>query len=165
MEHLLNNTTWKQYLCAALAAAVSYYAFIAWKYYRHEIRQLIARLSAKADAPEERPAVLQYPTEKIEPEQVNPAVNLPEEAYSQKLPFSGTASDLARQLRQCIYEAAEEPFAPQLLIPALRKILHDYPDVAATTDREKINALVVSECDNTGTALLSEGEVDQWWSA
>lgn len=165
MEHLLNNTTWKQYLYAALAAAVFYYAFIAWKYYRHEIKQLIARLSAKADAPEERPAVLQYPTEKTEPQQVNPAVILPEEAFSQKLPFSGTANDLARQLRQCIYDAAEEPFAPQLLIPTLQKILNDYPDVAATTDREKINALVVSECENTGTALLSESEVDLWWSA
>lgn len=165
MEHLLNNTTWKQYLYTALAAAVIYYAVIAWRYYRHEIKQLIARLSGKTDAPEERPAVLQYPTEKTKPQQVNPAVIFPAEAYSQELPFGGTANDLARQLRQCIDDAVEGPFAPQLLIPTLQKILHDYPDVAATNDREKINALIVSECENTGTALLSESEVDLWWSA
>jgi hypothetical protein len=166
MEHLFNNVTWKQYLNAALVATVIYYGFIAWKYCSFEIKRLIARLNGKTGNPHHLPPVLQYQEDIIADTSGPAGPAFPEgEIYSQELPFSGQANDLARQVSACIDEAAEKPFDPALLIPKLRKILNDYPDVPATTDREKINALVVSQCENTGTALLSESEVDLWWSA
>jgi len=48
------------------------------------------------------------------------------------------------------------------LIPQLKQILWEYESIAAL-DRSAINHLVVNECEKTGTALLTEEEVDQWW--
>jgi len=166
MEQLLNNITWKQYISTSIAAMVIYYAFISWKHYRSEIRKVINRVTGKTKNMPELPSAFEYQEAPViqSGETFEPTVNEPM-AYAQQPAFVGTAGDLAWQLRQCIGEATDEPFAPAELIPKLQKILNDYPDVAATKDREKINALVVSECENTGTALLSESEVDLWWSA
>jgi hypothetical protein len=165
MKNLFNEITWKQYCGVSIAAIIIYYIFIGWKYYRLELQNLFTLLNNKISGSKGEFSVLEYPAKVDEAQQQTPGAMPKGEAYSQELPFTGTGNDLARELKQCIEEAADEPFAPALLIPKLRKILNDYPDVALSKDREKINALVVSECENTGTALLSESEVDMWWSA
>ena len=71
---------------------------------------------------------------------------------------------LGGQLRACIARAADQPFAPASLIAQLKQILKQHTALAPD-ERPAINHLVVSECEKTGTALLTEEEVDQWWSA
>jgi hypothetical protein len=165
MNKLLNPISWSAYLETVAVLAIAYYVFIGWKYYRPEISQLIARISGQKGASRELPAALQYQSEGA-PETAAPHRAFQAEGrpgvYEEALL---NQQELANELTQCIASATDKPFAPAILIPKLKKILNDYPDIAATTVREEINALIVRECEKTGTALLSESEVDMWWSA
>ncbi|GAA4910057.1 hypothetical protein [Mucilaginibacter defluvii] len=163
MNHLLNNISWSIFFTAAALIAIVYYTYVAWKYYRGDIRQLIDRISGKQNDQHQLPAALRYE----EPEEVVAYVPQPvQEPYEQIADKNeGITYELGQELSACIEAHSDKPYNPALLIPQLKKILNDYPELAATPDREKINALVVRECERTGTALLTEGEVDMWWSA
>ncbi|MEO3404982.1 hypothetical protein AAFN85_13835 [Mucilaginibacter sp. CAU 1740] len=163
MNHLLHQITWHQYLTATFTAAIVYYVFIGWKYYRSEISLIFNLLTGKKDDRNELPAALQYQGEENQSAEI-PSTAIPAFEKQEDEPFQGAARSLANRLTGCIDEAADEPFAPDKLIIKLKKILNDHPDVAATPEREAINALIVSECEKTGTALLSRIEVDMWWS-
>lgn len=164
MNKLLNNISWGTYLETFAFIAVAYYAYIGWKYYRPEIRQLINRLTGHKHERNALPTALQYQAEEtLQPETTHTELSTDYEQTGS--PFQGSTRSLANRLTECIDQAADEPYAPATLTSQLKKILNDYPDIAATTDREAINALVANECEKTGTALLSESEVDTWWSA
>ncbi|MES2376064.1 MAG: hypothetical protein V4553_05785 [Bacteroidota bacterium] len=165
MNTLLNPISWSAYLETVAILAIAYYAFIGWKYYHPEITKLIDRLSGRNTNTRELPEALQYQSEASPEipaaERVFPT-NQPPGFYEEPLL---SQFELANELTECIASATDKPFAPAILIPKLKKILNDYPDVAAIPEREEINALIVRECEKTGTALLSESEVDMWWSA
>jgi hypothetical protein len=164
MNKLLNPISWSTYIETIAILAIAYYAFIGWKYYRPEFQKLLARISGSKDGERQLPEALQY---RDEGPSAAPAMErVPDEQRPgfYEMPVS-THQELANELTACIASATDKPFAPTILIPKLKKILNDYPDVAATPERDEINALVVRECERTGTALLSESEVDLWWSA
>ncbi|RKR82067.1 hypothetical protein BDD43_2234 [Mucilaginibacter gracilis] len=165
MNKLLNPISWSAYLETVAVLAIAWYAFIGWKYYRHEIRELIARISGQKDDSRELPAALQYQSEADADATAAQSAIPAEQAQSIYEEPLLNQDELAQELTRCISEATDKPYAPASLIPKLKKILNDYPDVAATPDRDEINALIVRECERTGTALLSESEVDMWWSA
>ncbi|RFZ92846.1 hypothetical protein D0C36_15760 [Mucilaginibacter conchicola] len=164
MNSILNGISWTLYFTTCFIAALAGYAFIAWKYYRTEIRDILNRLSGKTDRAGELPAALQYQPEEQLPTEKSGTTDNTQEAIAEE-EFKGPVRSLAVRLHACIDEASDEAFAPAMLIPKLKKLLNDYPDVAFTPEREKINALIAGECERTGTALLSESEVDTWWSA
>jgi len=166
MNKLLNPISWSAYLETIAVLAIAYYAFIGWKFYRPEINRIIDRLAGRNRNSRELPAALQYQGEEnltSAPVSNEPVHQEPHEPAVHTT--IGETYELAQQLTACIAEATDKPFAPAALIPKLKKILNDYPDIAAIADREEINALIVRECEKTGTALLSESEVDMWWSA
>jgi hypothetical protein len=51
-----------------------------------------------------------------------------------------------------------------MLVSQLKQILKQHTALTVA-ERPVINHLVVNECEKNGTALLTEEEVDQWWSA
>lgn len=165
MNKLLNPISWSAYIETLAVLAIAYYAYIGWTYYRPELQRLFARISGKPDEERQLPEALQY---RDEDPSATPATEraFPEEQQPgfYEAPVS-THQELANELTACIASATDKPFAPAILIPKLKKILNDYPDIAATPERDEINALVVRECERTGTALLSESEVDMWWGA
>lgn len=169
MNHLLNPISWSTYLETIAVLAIIYYAFIGWKYYRQDIIQLFVRLTGKKEEQQQLTVTLQNQGEDtVEANQPdgNPVYDQqPEIQTTTADDFSGPAADLAQTLKDAIREAAARPYAPVLLINQLKRILNDHPDIAASPEREKINALIIQECEKTGTALLSESEVDVWWSA
>jgi hypothetical protein len=165
MNKLLNAISWGAYMGTIVFLTLAYYAFIGWKYYRHEISKLIARLSGNTGDNREMPAALIYRDEAENNSLVVRQADArhPQEACYKE--FTGAIYDLAQQLKTTIGLATGQPFNPARLLPKLKKILNDYPDIAATPDRAEINLLIVRECEKTGTAPLSESEVDKWWSA
>lgn len=162
MNRLLNPISWSAYLETLGVLAIAYYAFIGWKFYRPEIDKIIARLKGERHDANLLPPVLQYQADETVPTPV--AGNRETEIADYEEPF-GAVHDLGQALTNCINAASGKAYATQALIPQLKKILNDYPDIAATPERDEINALIVRECEKTGTALLSESEVDLWWSA
>jgi len=169
MNKLLNPISWSAYLESIAVLAIAYYAFIGWKYYRPQINKIVDRLKGESGDTTQIPQVLQYDARDhaastVSPEATQPASHEGTEIAAYHEP-AGALRDLGQALIAEIGEAGGKPYAPAALIPRLKKILKDYPVVSASHQRDEINALIVRECEKTGTALLSESEVDMWWSA
>jgi hypothetical protein len=157
MNHLLHQISWHQYLTVALLAAIIYYLFVILRFYRPELQNLQRHISG--DQPGEQLQALEYQPDE-EAIKAAPVHVQTEEPYHEE---AITDTDiLAGKLKACIIKAADKPFAPAILIPQLKKILQEHQHIAAL-ERPAINHLVVGECEKTGTALLTEEEVDQWW--
>ncbi|MBB5396667.1 hypothetical protein [Mucilaginibacter sp. AK015] len=170
MNHLLHPITWHQYLTAALIAALIYYAVVILRCYQPELQQLKDRFSGNAND-DGLQALRNYNGEADNATAV-PAANkndlaahqpyqeIPDERESQEPP---TALDIiSLKLKAVIEHAADQPFAPALLIPQLQQLLQE-PQTFSDAEKAAISHLIVAECENTGTALLTEEEVDQWW--
>jgi hypothetical protein len=145
MNKLFHQLSWEIYLQIALLILTAYYLFIAVKFFRNDFVDFYQRFTGQA-AEHKQPAIPDYSI------QVKPDL-------------LGESSTLVAHLDSCIQSVVDKPFAPAILIPKLKKILNDYPEIAASPDRELINDFIVEKCEKTGTALLSESEVDMWWSA
>ena len=160
MNHLLHQISWHQYLIAALLGSIIYYLIITLRYYRPELQSLQRRLTGDRQA--DQLQALQYQPEEAVEAYAEP---LPEPASQPDEQEAITDTDMiAGKLKTCIAKAADKPFAPAVLIPQLKTILKEYQHITAT-DRATINRLVVTECEKTGTALLTEKEVDQLWES
>ena len=157
MNHLLHQISWHQYLIVAFVAAFIYYIIVILRYYRPELQNLQRRMSGD-NAGGQLQALQYQPAE--EEVKAAPEQDLKEQPYHEEVI---TDTDiLAGKLKASIIKAADKPFAPAILIPQLKQILKEHHDIAAP-ERAVINRLVVDETENTGTALLTEEEVDQWW--
>jgi len=157
MNHLLHQISWHQYLIVAFVAAIIYYLVVTLRYYRPEPQNLQRRVNG--DKRGEQLQALQYqPAE--EEVKAAPSQDLKEQPYHEE---AITDTDiLAGKLKASIIKAADKPFAPAILIPQLKQILQERRHITAS-ERTVINRLVVDETEKTGTALLTEEEVYQWW--
>ncbi|MDO3641245.1 hypothetical protein [Mucilaginibacter sp. L3T2-6] len=140
---------------------IAYYLWIGASFYSDELRSLLNRLNGRENAANELPAALRYQESEADCPASAAAVNS-ENRQQQEIPSD--TDHLTGRLKACIAIASEKPFAPAVLIPQLKKILQEHPALAASAERPAINELIVNECEKTGTALLTEEEVDQWWS-
>ncbi|MFD0765412.1 hypothetical protein ACFQZI_11160 [Mucilaginibacter lutimaris] len=165
MNNLFENISWENYLFFTGTLGIATYALIGWKYYRKEITKIIGRLSGMQADSKDIPAALQYQAPESADKAIPDRPTFPEEIIWKPDNFSVEVRELAKRLLSCINEATGKPYDPSALIPRLKYILNDFPEVAASREREDINAFIVRECENTGTALLSDSEVDRWWSA
>jgi hypothetical protein len=159
MNELFHQLSWETYLQIALLILTAYYLFIAVKFFRNDFVDFYQRFTGQSANSDELPAALQYQAA----EHKQPAI--PDYSIQVKPDLLGESSTLVAHLDSCIQSVVDKPFAPAILIPKLKKILNDYPEIAASPDRELINDFIVEKCEKTGTALLSESEVDLWWSA
>ena len=158
---MLHHITWHQYLSAAFLIAVVYYLWIIIRCYQPELRKLAGRLK-NPNNNDALAGILQY--QESEP-QTAAAKEIPETMFQEQQPeaFPADTEIITTQLKTVIQAASGKPYAPAALIPQLKKILQAFLDIAASPYREAISELVVQECEKTGTALLTEDEVDQWW--
>lgn len=161
MDHLLQHISWASYFTCVSIVTFAYYLWIGARFYGGDLRSLVNRLSGRQTAANELPAALQYQeTEAKCP--ASPATVDNKNQQQQEIPSA--ADHLTGRLKACIAIASEKPFAPAVLIPQIKKILQEHPELAKSNERPAINELIVNECEKTGTALLTEEEVDQWWS-
>jgi hypothetical protein len=159
---MLHHITWHQYLNAVLLAAVIYYVLIILRCYRPELQRIMKQLNGNRETGQ-LPEALQYQAE-ADLAAENPAhANSSSERQEYRHESLTEYDHLAAALKACIAKAADKPFAPAVLIPQLKKIVKAQPEATGQIDRTAINELIVNECEKTGTALLTEDEVDQWW--
>ena len=83
--------------------------------------------------------------------------NLPDDSITQ-------ADTLMKLVKNCIAAASDEPYARIVITRHIKKIFKEHTSLKNSPHRPAINELVVAECKKTGTVLLTEDEVDQWWS-
>ncbi|MGF7080455.1 hypothetical protein [Mucilaginibacter sp. UYCu711] len=159
MNKLLHQLSWEAYLQIAFLILTACYVIIAVKFFRDDFVTIYQRLTGQITSNDGLPAALQYQAE----EHVQPAIS--DHAIQVKPDLISDTGALAVLLAKCIQAAVGKPFASAILIPQLKKILNDYPEIAASSDRELIIDFIIQQCERTGTALLSESEVDLWWSA
>ncbi|MFB9843972.1 hypothetical protein [Mucilaginibacter ginsenosidivorans] len=164
MDNLLNPFSWSAYLGTLTLLALAYYAFIARKYYSREIIRLIGRIGQRGVTGQQLPDALRYQAGTGADEQAESSTASAGPVQAAAGPRSAT-DVLARQLTDCIASAAGMAFSPGTLASRLKTILNCYPHIMAAKERAQVNALIVRQCEETGTALLSESEVDTWWDA
>jgi hypothetical protein len=160
MNHLLHPISWHQYLAAALVAAIIYYLVLILRCYRPELQNLQRSIAGNKHSNPLQALQYQPAEEELTAAPVQDPTGI--------MPHQEAISDadiLAGQLKACIAKAADQPFAPAILVPQLKQILQRHTALTASAERPAINHLVVRKCEKTGTALLTEEEVDQWWSA
>jgi hypothetical protein len=157
---MLNQVSWTTYFEILILLAAVYYLFVLFRYYSDDVRQLTQKSRSQTSA-RQIPDALRYDqAEQI----IYPAAGTEQEQHRVIFEQDNEATDLSRQLKQCIQTASDKPFAPAVFIPQLKKLFRDNPQLQHSPHRDAINELVVQECEKTGTALLTEDEVDQWWS-
>jgi hypothetical protein len=159
---MLNQLSWTTYFEIIIFLTAIYYTYILFKYYRYDIGQLFQSSSGRnetSDVPEvlryEKPAKIPTPAVKHFPDA------RPGPAYTEEVQ---EGEEFIAEIKGCIHKASGKPFAPAVLIPQIKKLFAEHPELKNSSDRPAINELVVRECEDTGTALLTEDEVDQWWT-
>ncbi|MBW4888950.1 hypothetical protein KXQ82_04460 [Mucilaginibacter sp. HMF5004] len=159
---MLNQLSWTTFFEIVIFLAAAYYIFVLFRYYAGDIRQMVQPLpSEKMD--QKIPDTLRFEQPEEKHHASSTAVhfagreNFPDETLEE-------TSELRGKLKQCIQNASGKPFAPAVLIPQIKKLFREFPDQQFSPQRPAINELVVQECERTGTALLTEDEVDAWWN-
>ena len=140
-----------------------YYIVIILRCYRPELQRIIQQLNGKSETGH-LPEAPQYQDDaEHTASDAKHAANFSEHPEHQQEPLT-EYDHLAAELKACIAKAADKPFAPAILLPQIKKILKSRPEINGEINRQAINELIVNECEKTGTALLTEDEVNQWWS-
>ncbi|WP_426672099.1 hypothetical protein ACPPVU_12795 [Mucilaginibacter sp. McL0603] len=163
MNTLFNNISWLRYAEWLAIAIIIYYIVVGFRCYRVEITNLFRRGSFKPAA-----------TDKTNPffAMVTESENVPETPNTAGIyqhlegPNATTleAETLITGLRARITDLSEQPYQPSAVPPKLKVLLRKYQNLKNSAHRAAINQLVVAECEKTGIALLTEEDVDQWWS-
>lgn len=158
---MLNHISWAAYLEIILLLLAIYYVIVGLRFYKDDIRRIfqhaktVTGVSAIPDALRyEGPEEVSYPL--LHPGSSDPD-NRPDHSPAE-------TDGLIRDIKACIGTASGKPFAPAVLIPQIKKLFRANPGLRNSPYRPAINELVVTECEREGTALLTEDEVDQWWS-
>lgn len=158
---MLSHLSWTSYLEIVVSLLIVYYAYILLRYYREELINILPNgrrqhyNSNPLAALSENEPLLSEVAENPLRSSSNPD-NQPDDSLAE-------SDDLIRQLKQCIQVASEKPFSPAPLVTQLKKIVQTGTSLQHSPHRPAINELIVAECERTGTALLTEEEVDQWW--
>ena len=163
MNTLFNNISWLRYAEWLAIAIVIYYIAIGFRCYRTGITNLLRHGSFKPAITDKANPFLTIATDSEaipEIENTNSIYQHIEDVDTTSL----EAGTLIAGLRAQIAEFSEQPYQPSAVPPKLRATIRKYQNLRNSPHRVIINRLVVTECEKTGIALLTEEEVDQWWS-
>jgi hypothetical protein len=159
---MLNHLSWTSYFEAVILLLVIYYAFIALRFYPGGLRRLFSRAPARNQPGQPLPAALVYQ----EPggKEGGPAApgyleqdNLPDDSITR-------ADTLMKLVKDRIaVRLSDSPYAWAAIRRQIKKIFKEHTSLKNSPHRQAINEMVAAEFKKTGTALLSECEVDQWW--
>lgn len=158
---MLNHLSWTTYIEIVIFFTAIYYLFVLFRYYRENTHRLLQPQKAATDT-RKVPEVLQYQQPEAEATQHHP-ISIHSHPDNQPDSSLANADELIRKIKKCIESASDKTFAPAILIPQIKRILHAYPDLQDSPHRSAINELIVQECESTGTTQLTEEGVDQWW--
>ena len=84
-------------------------------------------------------------------------------SFSESISTLEDVEELSGILRNAIKESAERNLSKNEFTNYLRLILGDFQFVKASTLRENVNKLMVSECEKHPQLILTYGEADDLW--
>jgi hypothetical protein len=157
---MLNHYSWTSYFVAVALLLVIYYIFIGIRFYGNDIRKIFKSRDAVPAQDEPQQTVHE-----------DPAVTQPELDYADQYVQDNypdndirETDDLIAEAKSLINAAANKAYSPKSLIARLRELFARYTSLKTSPHRPAINEMILSECERTGVAELTEDEVDAWWS-
>jgi hypothetical protein len=160
--NFLNHLSWTSYFETIILLLVLYYTFIGVRFYAANIRQLFKRSILPAAANQRMPDQLLFKGGDTAGD------GLPEEVSYMYASHPDNdireADELIASLKDCIRLASDKAYAPDALVMQFKAIFKRHASLKTSPHRPAVNELVVTECERTGVAELTEDEVDQWWS-
>ena len=158
---MFTNTTTLAYLPWILGIISIYYLYVGLRYYNQELKNLLKSKSHTKTNPFQ-----------FDQENTNQDDSKTEEPDYHDLPFEETSDDtfdrieeLIKRLKPAIAEAIVEQTTSQQLKANLSTILYDFADLKKSTFRPAISELILTECKDNGSTVLSEQEVEVLWGA
>lgn len=161
MNTALNHVSWGTYLQTIAFALVIYYIIIGLKYYRAELQALRQRFFRQNSPAGHLPEALIY-----EEDEVARDITPLEEEVSYVAEADEDMKKIEEfigRFKKLIAQAADKSYAPATLIHSLQILFTEYPQIKNSPHRSAISELIANECEQTGTAQLSEDVVDAWW--
>jgi hypothetical protein len=160
--NFLNHLSWTTYFEVVTLLLVLYYALIGARFYAADIQRLLRRPVPLNTADKLVPDQLSFKGGEIAGD------SLPEEVSYLFASHSDAdireADELIASLKDCIRTASDNAYAPDALVLQFKTVFNEHASLKTSPHRPAINELVVTECERTGVAELTEDEVDQWWS-
>jgi hypothetical protein len=156
---MLNHYSWTNYFEAVTLLLVIYYLFIGIRFYSDDIRAFFSQPNATA------PEVLPEPSVNEEPISLQTEVNNQDQYIQDNYTDNDIreTDDLIAEAKSLINAASQKAYGPESLITRLRELFTKYTSLNTSPHRPAINEMIVSECERTGVAELTEDEVDEWW--
>jgi hypothetical protein len=166
---MLHQISWTTYFESLIVLLAIYYAATGFKFYGRDISVFIQTRILK-NSPQSRSQIPFFAQEPFADTEEEFEASFPEtgpvafeENYYEAPDDSITEREtIIARIKAAINETASRPYNPPALTSKIKAIFMDYPSVKNSPYRDAINELIVTECERTGTALLTEDEVDRW---
>jgi len=147
---MLSNISWGSYALAVIVLLVFWYIFVILKFYSGTLKELLHG---------KRKFKLFNTNSKKSNSQIK-------DLFSEfKAPFDTLedARELFSKLQKAIIESSQNNLSVSEFKNYIRFILEGYPYVKKSSLREKINSLMVSECEQHPQLILTYPEMDGLW--
>jgi hypothetical protein len=135
MQPMFTEISWSSYIVTVLLLSTGYYLFIGYRYYRHDILQLISG-------------------KKVTTNDVVAANQNPE-------PLIQSFSD---EIRAFMEQAGKNELDKKDIIQSLHLLLKKYPTLKDSAFQESIQNLIINECTSYCSIHLSEEELSVLWN-
>ena len=159
---MLKQLSWASYWEAVIIILVIYYVFIGIRFYAMDVRQLWNRFLTQTGLFPKPADPLLYDAGMADTDPATLSTAFPDNQYPEDM---HEADQLIASLKDCISAASGKAYYPDALKTQIKALFQTHHSVKSSPHRPAIVEMVVSECEVTGTAVLTEEEVDQWWSS
>lgn len=157
---MFTNISWLQYLMVAAPVICCYYLYVAVKYYRTAIQELLRRKENEVDSSDHEPEELK---ESPDAAQVSRQQNTPPTTGEDQEDQFDQIEQLVGEVKTRIRQAAGENLVKGMLEIELKEIIRKYPGLKNTLYRSAINELILYEYAEHNLATLSETDVEGLW--
>ncbi len=147
---MLSNISWSNYAVTVVVLLIFWYLFLMFKFYSGSLKELLNG----------RRKLYFFKTKsKTENNQIK-------DLFSEfKEPFDTLedARELSARLEKAVVESSQANISGVVFKNYIKCILEEYPYVKNSSLREKINSLMVSECEKHPQLNLTYPEMDELW--
>lgn len=144
---MLSNVSWSNYVITVVVLVVLWYGFVIYRYYSGYLKGI---LSGKNED--------DFSQTNSRKKETGFFFNNPQNSERME-----NADELSVLLVKAIEESKDVNLSKEELKNYLQLILSNYPDVKMSSQREKINKLMVSECEKHPQMIITYAEVDGLW--
>jgi hypothetical protein len=157
---MFTNISWNSYLAVICVLLLIWYLAVGFTFYFQELRQIIYG--------EKKNALLNF----TKNQQVNSVLNQSQEnifkdvissSFSESFDTLKDAEELSERLLKAINESVQRNLSLDEFQNYLRLILIEYPFVKSSALRQKVNELVLSECEKHPMLSLTYQQADSLW--